>query len=480
VTGRDHAHFLLTPILLMAVLMAVHGAVMYSAGLELHYEESQYWLWSTRPDWSYYSKGPLVAWLIAVATAVLGDGEVQVRLFAWAAHGLFLAAVYGFALDLWGRRDAARWALILAGLMPVYFLLGGVMTTDVFLFLAWTLALWAAYRALVRERPAAWYLMGVAVGLGALGKLSIGLLPVAVGLAMLTRPQWRRQFLTMQPWIAALIALLLMAPVIGWNAANHWVMFRHDEGHVMGGGATGGELIEFFAGQVFALSPLVAVTLLLTLWRPSGEPGPRLLWLVSLGVLAFFVVKAVAGKVQPNWPAAAYIGLVVLLAGEAVRRGPGFRTWLGGAVVVAVLQILAMLYLPLAGAFGDRDPLNDLRGWRGPIEDMARQTGDADFLLTRNYRLASRLAFYWPGDLPVYIGGDPDRRFNQFDLWPGPEGYEGGTALYVVDEDALPATIQGAFAGCSPIPRRGAERSVLFGWHCRGFKGVTWAPPGRY
>ncbi len=466
--------------LLVAVVMALHAVIMASAGLELHYEEAQYWLWSTRPDWSYYSKGPLVAWLIATATAALGHGEAQVRLFAWLAHGLFLLAVYGFARDLWGRGDAALWALALAAVTPVHFLLGSVMTTDVFLFLFWTLALWAAYRALVGQRPRAWYAMGGAVGVGALAKLSIGLLPVATALAMLMRPGWRRHYLTRQPWLAALLALLLMAPMVGWNAAHDWVMVRHEGGHVAADGLDWRGLAEFVAGQFIVLSPLLLGTMAAVLWRPAAASGPRLVWLISVGVLAFFVVKAMTGKVQANWPAMAYIGGLVLLAGEAVRRGPRFRAWLGVVMAAAVLQSLAILYVPLRAAFEAPDPLKALRGWRAPIAALAEHTAGADFLLTPNYHLASRLAFYLPGDLPVYLGGDGGRRHNQFDLWPGPGRHLGSSALYVADRDRLPVAIADAFARCAALGPVPAAEPRLYAWRCHGFEGETWAPPTGY
>lgn len=478
---RNPSRRLLPALSLVALVMGLHAVVMTSAGLELHYEEAQYWLWSTRLDWSYYSKGPLVAWLIAAATAALGHGEAQVRLFAWLAHGLFLLAVYGFARDLWGRRDAALWAVALAAVTPVHFLLGGVMTTDVFLFLFWTLGLWAAHRALVGQRPRAWYAMGGAVGVGALGKLSIGLLPAATALVMLLRPAWRHHYRAPQPWLAALLALLLMAPMVGWNAAHDWVMVRHEGGHVAAGGFDGHGLAEFVGGQFIALSPLLLATLVAVLWRPPAAPGAQLVWLVSAGVLAFFVVKAMTGKVQANWPAMAYIGALVLLAGEAVRRGPRFRAWLGVVMAAAVVQSLAILYLPLTGAFAARDPLKALRGWQAPIAALAAHTAGADFLLTRNYHLASRLAFYLPGELPAYIGGDAGRRHNQFDLWPGPGRHRGGTALYVAGEDRLPVAIEEAFTGgCATLPPVPAADPRLYAWRCHGFEGETWAPPSGY
>lgn len=473
--GRDA----LVTVLLVAAAVALHGLIGSTARLELHFEEAQYWVWSTRLDWSYATKGPLVAWLIAASTALAGDGETGVRLFAWVAHGLFLAAVYGFARDLWGRGDAAGWALALAAAMPAFLFLGGVMTTDVFLFLAWTLALWAAYRALVVHRRAAWYAMGGAVGVGALGKLSIGLLPAATAVAMLTRRAWRRQYLSAAPWVAAALVLLIMAPVIGWNAAHDWVMVRHEQGHVLGGGSSV-KLAELVAGQLLVVSPALLLTLAVVLWRPPREAGPWLVWLTAVAVLAFFVAKAAGSKVQPNWPVAAYIGLLVLLGGEAIRRGRRFRIWLGACIALALAQAGALLYLPPAAFPGGVDPLHELRGWRAPITRLAPDAAAADFVLSRNYHLASRLAFYLPHHPPVYLAGDADRRLNQFDLWPGPAGHRGGDALWVGREAALPEPVAAAFTACRPRDPVGQGEQRLFPWRCRGFQGVTWGRPGSH
>ncbi|MDJ0808105.1 MAG: glycosyltransferase family 39 protein, partial [Gammaproteobacteria bacterium] len=118
------------------------------SGLEMHFDEAQYWTWSQQLDWSYATKGPLLAWLIAASEGLFGHGDWQVRLPGWIAASLFLLLLYLFARDLWQDRMAGWWGLLLGLSTPLYFVLGLVMTTDVFLFVCWTWGLWAAYRAL--------------------------------------------------------------------------------------------------------------------------------------------------------------------------------------------------------------------------------------------------------------------------------------------------------------------------------------------
>jgi len=54
--------------------------IIASGRWPLEAEEAQYWDWSRRLDWGYYSKGPMVAYLIALSTQLGGNSEFWVRL----------------------------------------------------------------------------------------------------------------------------------------------------------------------------------------------------------------------------------------------------------------------------------------------------------------------------------------------------------------------------------------------------------------
>src|SRR6202022_3042573 len=63
---------------------------------DLYPDEAQYWVWSQHLALGYYSKPPLVAWLIALTTGLFGDSELAVRLSAPLLHAG--AAVFGYAI----------------------------------------------------------------------------------------------------------------------------------------------------------------------------------------------------------------------------------------------------------------------------------------------------------------------------------------------------------------------------------------------
>src|SRR5580704_16151163 len=73
--------------------------------LQLYADEAQYWLWSRHLDLGYFTKPPLIAWIIRLTT-LGGDAEPLVRLSSpvlQAAAGIFL---YRAAKRLYGARTA--------------------------------------------------------------------------------------------------------------------------------------------------------------------------------------------------------------------------------------------------------------------------------------------------------------------------------------------------------------------------------------
>lgn len=471
-------------ILLVLALLGARALLPWLTGLELHFDEAQYWEWSRHLDWSYATKGPLVAWLIALSTGYLGDVDWAVRLPAWIAHGAWIVVLFHFTRAVWQDERAAWWAVALGLGTPVFFLLGQVMSTDVFLFLAWTLALWAAHQALYEDRPWAWLGFGLAIGIGALGKLSIGLLPFFLGFYLLATTEGRAALRTWQFWAGIGLLFVSMSPVIIWNANHDWWMLRHELGHLGGNPQDApyhwADFIVFLLGQLGALG-LILPLFALPYWliRPERK-DLRLIWWLSVLTFAFFAFKSLFGKIQPNWPAPAYIGLLILLAGKL----PEFSDWRknvfrGGFVLFGGLLAL-LLAAPWLGFTGSHDPLKKLKAWQEPVNRAATQSPETDFIVTSYYQLASELAFYWPRPMTVYLTGSTQRRFNQYDFWPSVNREAGKPGLYVDTKNYLPLDIHGKCAPLPPVhaPDEQDPIRTLYLWYCPEWPKTDWPEPG--
>jgi 4-amino-4-deoxy-L-arabinose transferase-like glycosyltransferase len=483
-TGQRNDWLLLAA--LSVALIVLKAWLIRAAGVDLHYDEAQYWEWSRQLDWSYYSKGPLIAWLIALSEALFGHGAWQVRLPAWLAHCGLLFLIFAFARDVWSSRGAAWWAVIITLFTPLYFTLGLVMTTDIWLFLCWTAGQWAVYRALIMGRSGSWYLAGISVGVGTLTKLSIGLLPAAVGIAVILNPAWRRHLKSPQLWGGLLFTALFMSPVLLWNAGHGWVMFHHEEGHLGEVQWSLGRGLYFFVEQAMVLSPLVVLVAFTVLRHLPEQPGQRLLWGLSLAWIMFFFFKALTAKVEVNWPAPSYLGLVILFAGHVQQLSRWKRRTLFAGFGFS-LALMTLIYFVYDFGFTNRqDPFKDTKAWREPVAALSREAPPVQFILTPNYKMAAEVAFYWPHEIPVYVAGNAERRFNQHDLWPSINREAGHDGLWISASPAVPAELARAFSQCTPLPPvpaitpDGNTLRTLYVRHCISYKPIAWPKPGSY
>lgn len=149
--------------------------------------ETGNWLVPMMNGKAHLTKPPLVYWLQATCTMLLGDDEFALRLPSLIASTMTLLITFGLALR-WG---GARRALVATGLLslaPLHLLVGRLAITDATLTMCWTAALAAGVMAIQPAEPSrpSWPWAGamwaaVAVGLMTKGPLAL----VPVGLLLL-------------------------------------------------------------------------------------------------------------------------------------------------------------------------------------------------------------------------------------------------------------------------------------------------------
>jgi 4-amino-4-deoxy-L-arabinose transferase-like glycosyltransferase len=423
-----------------AVRLALSGLI------PLFPDETYYWDWSRRPAASYFDHPPGIAGLIGFGTALFGHTRVGVRFGALVLGLLGSLAAIATARRLDSAGAALRAALVLAVLpMAAVGLL--LATPDAPLLSALAVSMWALVRALEGEPGTPleigwWCVSGLALGAAMLSKYTAVLLPAGAALGFALDPRLRRRLLTPGPWIGVGLALAAFAPVLMWNAERGWPSFVFQLRHGLGSGGTGAAArvlggvsreLEFLGGQLSLVSPILWALLALATARAlrdglQGRGDARKTVLAAIALLVFltFALSSLRRRVEPNWPAPAYVAGVVLLATaamrEAGRRWLTWGLWLGAALVAVVF---AQALVPLLPIDARRDPVAQAHGW----ESLAAATGDvrahllasgcpAVHIATNRYQEASELAFHLP-DHPTVSALNIGRRSNQYALWPG-------------------------------------------------------------
>src|ERR1700759_4699387 len=139
---------------------------------DLFPDEAQYWVWSQKLALGYYSKPPLVAWLIALTTGLFGDSEFAVRLSAPLLHAGAALFLYGIGARLYDER-VGFWSALTYANLPGVSVSAFIISTDAPLMFFWAAALYAFVRAREEGGWGWWLAVGLAAGLGLLAKYAM-------------------------------------------------------------------------------------------------------------------------------------------------------------------------------------------------------------------------------------------------------------------------------------------------------------------
>src|SRR5262245_36193643 len=157
---------------LLAILTRILLIGLKFSVVDLFFDEAQYWAWSREPAFGYFSKPPLLAWIIAAAERVCGSSEACIRAPAPLFYFGTSLLVYAVAQQLYDAR-VAFWAALSTGLATGAVFSARIISTDVPLLFFWALAL-LAYVKLLSGADRRWSLvLGLALGLGLMAKYAM-------------------------------------------------------------------------------------------------------------------------------------------------------------------------------------------------------------------------------------------------------------------------------------------------------------------
>lgn len=336
-------------------LLLVRLVLVFASPLELYADEAQYWRWGQTLEWGYYSKPPLIAWVIATSSSLFGDTEAGVRLFAPILHAIAALAIWALARRMMGP-SAALIAVAAYVFMPGIVLSSTVISTDGVLFPFWCIALYLLWR--LRESDAGWpetIALGVAIGFAFLSKYAALYFVIGIALTSLMDAPTRRALLSRQGLVAGALGLAILAPHLAWNAANSF----QTVGHTVDNANLGGELFnlehlpQFLGDQMGVFGPISFLGLLagLIFMRRGrdAETAAREDWLACfiVPVLVIIAFQAVLSRAHANWAATAYPAACLFVASIFSRAQTDRRLWWAIIVLVPLAIQLAPDLTPL-------------------------------------------------------------------------------------------------------------------------------------
>lgn len=490
--------------LLAAVFIARVGVMLlFVNGADLAGDEAYYWDWGRRPDWCYYSKPPMIGWMMGVIGWLTGNEEWGIRFSALLLGTVTLAIIHRIALLLTDARTAFLTAVLVL-LTIANAGLNLLLTIDAPLLLCWTLGLLLFW--LAAQKPSCnirWIALTLVIGLGTLSKQMMLVFPALMIFFAIISREDRSLLRNPRMWLTILCGMAFIIPVLSWNQSHGWITLEHTKHHFDAAKMdflgwlsrtlenVGLQALIYtpvtFAAMVGAMSAAVKL-------RQGLSRQLTYIALAAVPGLACFALLALRQRINPNWPAVFFVPSFILVAVwlrgvSPFKAHPGWERWslrVGGTLVLIVHLALVIIFsTDLKGI----DRLASLRGWREAgleAQKFLDQVPDKKntFVMSLSHRYnAAEMAFYMPSHPRVYRWEPSGTVQSQYEIWPGPEERIGSDAL-ILEPGPAPALLRNpvfidAFEKLEqrgsiriPLGRQVMEFTVYLGHNLKNWKPV--------
>lgn len=462
--SRPEAGGWLGPVL--AIVAAVTAARVLALAFDrtdLFVDEAQYWLWGQRFDFGYYSKPPLIGWLIRAVTDLAGSSApFWVRLPAPVLHGLTGGILAALAARIAGR-GAAIWTATLYVTLPFTAVGSAMISTDTVMAPFFAGGMLFFWRLGESRRAGDALALGLCAGFAFMAKYVALFLPAGIVLAVLVAPARRIG------WGNALLAVLafalVIAPNVAWNVTHQFATLEHtmdNVGWVREGESAGlnwGSMGGWLAAQIAVFGPVTMGALILGVLR-ARTAERRVLAALTLPPLVVVTGQALLEKAYANWAVSAYLAGVILAVLVLPRWGRwmALLTNLAAVTAVAALTVLAPWPAP-----GGKPLLNRYLG-RTELSRriLALATAEGVPVYTNDRDILADL-FYTGRDagVTIYAPRPVGRPMNYYEQnFPLPDGFAG--RILVIRRSPIDC-------GAGPVPPAG----MLNGSGTWEGKGVT-------
>jgi 4-amino-4-deoxy-L-arabinose transferase-like glycosyltransferase len=397
---------------IVAAITLVRVIVLIVSPLQLYPDEAQYWWWSQNLDWGYFSKPPLIAWIIRLTT-IAGDPEWAIRLASPLLHGATALLLFGIGRLAYDAR-VGFWSALAYATLPGISYSAGLISTDVPLLFCWATALYALLRVLDDPRWRWPVLCGVAIGLGLLAKYAMAYFILCAIVAAILNRKARTFVLSWRALASLILAVTILSPNLIWNAAHGWPTLVHTQSNANWSHAhySFRNAGSFLFGQFGVFGPLMMAGYLGALWRVgSGEErnsSAVILSAFSVPVLLLIVIQSFISEANANWAASAYVAAIPLAVVSLLSWWQGRALALSFAIAAVSLFALwiGQMSPATADAMGLGNALKRETGWRELGSEIAAESHRApyDAVATANRSMAAELLYYArPRSIPIRV-----------------------------------------------------------------------------
>jgi hypothetical protein len=441
-------HWLMHPAFVLGVLtLALHAFA--NEHYDFFRDELYFIVCGRHPDWGYVDQPPLVPLIAGFADWAAPGSLLALRTMPALMSALTIAGSVLLVRRLDGKIFAQWLAGLCTFLAPFLLSTGLLLVTDLFLPPAWIGCSLVLIGILQTGDQRRWLIIGAITGFALWSKYLILFDLMALAVVMPFTPL-RRAFVTPWPYLAALLAVAIIAPNVIWQWRHGWP-FLEIGAHGSNGKNVAMSLPQYLLSEVVLFGPTAAIVWIAGLAALGFSARWRLYRVFALQYAVFILIEvALHGK---DYYAASLYPTLFAFGAVAIEAAVAHAALRGAlvAVVVAVAVLAAPMSLPLlpvdrfiayeqalgykpapmeTRALGALPQLYaDMFGWR----EMAKQVSQAYWALPEDERAKAVFAGNNYGEaaavdvfgdrMPPSISGH-----NNYFIW-GPHGHDGSVVI---------------------------------------------------
>ena len=416
--------------------------------LGLDVEEAQYWQWSTTPDFGYFTKPPMIAWVIGSSTFIFGETNFGVRALSPILQFVMIILIMKITANVYTQR-AGVIAAILWITLPICTLGSQIISTDTPMLLFILAALFLLSPLAMRQSisPQQATLAGIFTGLAMLSKYAAIYLPVGILLWWLWSGR-HHNTVKLKHLLSYLCgAVLTLLPNIIWNFNNGFVTALHlkHNANIEESKYSIINTFEFLLSQAAIVGPIIFVMAIIALVINKNDDKSKFWIALFIPAISVISVQAFLSDANANWALASWPAAIILLAGYCDTQWKNLKKpylmGIGLNLGIAFVFLMSVITGGLGPFTPSSDPLRRLKAWDLHAQDILKFMEDhsSDQIVVTRRGQASKLMWELRNeDIKIKIidgNSIPDNHFEHRFSWSPKSGQR---SVFINNENTPP------------------------------------------